>query len=416
MGELQRIQEERSSNKKALKRAKNQRKKEQQFEISQAIQILNREEAILRRLADSLAWVLLGSRRWEIRRLWQGGRPPSLATSNVPSLEKVLDTIRPDELQFALMSDLTSSIQLGDLVWTNYRSGQTSLVEVKEGATNFEILEFMKSFQQTGCVRALQFFKAERTESEFKQFERVLRQHKRMSQAAHFTENDSGIDPRTGERMLLSKDVFPLEFYEEELSSALLDALATGSSSFVIDECLQVIAHRRDTLEGQAFHAEVAHSAGHFLSDECLIEHLEESEQDTGVFRWDRLPSEPWELSRNLYTPDIQPLFLMNVPPEALRAVAFGHLRVAFILDVTRWMKLIEAQGVKVNLEDPSKREKASQHHKLMLLHQEKYIAVTNGAFEVRLGSGYKVRMALEAARPASLAKMIASTEVAPTP
>jgi hypothetical protein len=59
------------------------------------------------------------------------------------------------------------------------------------------------------------------TKGEPLQFDCVLRQHERTDQATHFTRHDTGVDPRTGRQLTLSRDVFPLETYEAELGSYL---------------------------------------------------------------------------------------------------------------------------------------------------------------------------------------------------
>jgi hypothetical protein len=140
------------------------------------------------------------------------------------------------------------------------------------------------------------------------------------------------------------------------------------------------------------------------------------AEGDSKRFSWDWLTSEPWELSRNLVAADMQPLFLMAMLPEVLRAVAFGHLRVAFVLDIPKWLSLIGAQGLDVKLRSLTKREKADKLFKTMLLHAGQRIVVRSGGSDIALGNGYKARMILEAARPQSVAEMIASANFVRTP
>jgi len=92
--------------------------------------------AMYRKLMDCVAWQMLEMQLYAARRLYQSQRPPSLKHSNFNSVKSASDfETSEDHAKFALISDLTSFVQVGDLLVYDADKG-LAVVEVKEGEKN----------------------------------------------------------------------------------------------------------------------------------------------------------------------------------------------------------------------------------------------------------------------------------------
>ena len=92
--------------------------------IKEMLVSVNYGEQVLRSIGNSLVWTMFGLRQWEIRRLYQGVRPPSLRESNIESVISIARGINKERRKFALVTDLTSCAQMGDLI-INDLSGES---------------------------------------------------------------------------------------------------------------------------------------------------------------------------------------------------------------------------------------------------------------------------------------------------
>ena len=104
---------------------------------------------LVRKLADSIAWMLIGpDNLWIARRLckfgWGDEALTSLTHSNYESvMEFVTNHNAADPDSFALMSDITSFVHLGDALVREKTGLRT--VELKEGAVNEMLMARLES-------------------------------------------------------------------------------------------------------------------------------------------------------------------------------------------------------------------------------------------------------------------------------
>ena len=129
-----------------IKRAKEQlketrRQKSDKKELCLAkVNILEYKETVLKHLADTIFWHLIEGKLYIARRFYQN-TPGSknLEDTNYKSVMLVADKINEKPDNFVLLTDITSYVQIGDLV--GVIDGKRKLIEVKEGERNNEILE-----------------------------------------------------------------------------------------------------------------------------------------------------------------------------------------------------------------------------------------------------------------------------------
>ena len=88
-------------------------------EIENEITLVKHKEVILRSFIDFIAWQFLGGQYYRVRRFYddreRSNSRPTLASSNVQSIIDAVNYYHAqDESNFALISDLSSFIDIGD--------------------------------------------------------------------------------------------------------------------------------------------------------------------------------------------------------------------------------------------------------------------------------------------------------------
>ncbi|HEV7380583.1 MAG TPA: hypothetical protein VGN64_12365, partial [Dyadobacter sp.] len=115
--------------------------------ISTEIASLKYQARILRKLGDSIAWHMALGHHYVIRRLFLGEPSPSLLSGGFKETRVRANELNEDPLSFALMSDITSFIQIGDIF--RYNNGTYELIEIKSGQKNEEAQKIIESLNKT---------------------------------------------------------------------------------------------------------------------------------------------------------------------------------------------------------------------------------------------------------------------------
>ncbi|HEY9684466.1 MAG TPA: hypothetical protein V6C86_22990 [Oculatellaceae cyanobacterium] len=142
--------------------------------------------------------------------------------------------------QFALSCDLTTSVQISDVLlidMSNPYDRRLSVLELKAGRVNEELTEVLAD--PDFCSRYVYFKYGEKG---IKQVLRMLKQEINCAQAVNTINNDQGIDLRTNKYIHMSEPTQPLSDYSEILQSLIERAQVSGAATDTIDECLHLAA------------------------------------------------------------------------------------------------------------------------------------------------------------------------------
>jgi hypothetical protein len=119
-----------------IKSARHNRNKNDEHTLEREQRILEYKDAILRKLADSIAWQLIGGRKDIAQYLYIRALPPSIDQSNFESVKEEVDRFnQSDCATFSLLSDLTSFVQIGDIL--AWGPGGLRVIEVKRHYRNY---------------------------------------------------------------------------------------------------------------------------------------------------------------------------------------------------------------------------------------------------------------------------------------
>ena len=181
-----------------LKEARKRHSQDVAKEVGVSIRSLDHGEAILRTVANSMVWTAYGARRWIVRRLWAGGQPVPISSIN-PSTFRFVDSINSSPDAVALVADITSSVDIGDVIVASLDPEHPGpyVVELKGGPMNDRIVSLVDEYG-ANLERMPPQALDEIGPHGRKHFERVARQERRAKNFESFANNDIGIDPETG--------------------------------------------------------------------------------------------------------------------------------------------------------------------------------------------------------------------------
>jgi len=346
--ELLKIEAELRLTKSNIKNARRERNKPEIEHLAERLGCLERRRMILRRIADGMAWVVFGMRRWVVKRFFLGEPPPYLDATNLASVIAEVDRINRDPLSFALIIDITSFIQVGDILKIDWgrESSRLSLIELKEGVVNVKVQEFLENFYRVkGCPRAAWFFTQEEGTDALKQAIRVMKQQIRGCQVEQAINTEKGIDLATGLPLLIPDEVIEEEDYDEILRELVKTCKSQGYALSIIDNTLWLGAF--DTNKISRPDLGFAYSIYYATRPEttCPLSGLEENMQS----EFSKIRSSLYpiiDLRQGLYTPLSMPLFLRHLEEETIFDIIFGRIAVLTHLDFDRFFERVKNVGI----------------------------------------------------------------------
>jgi hypothetical protein len=292
------------------------------------LRILKWENRLLRRIADGIAWSLLGCRRWVARRLFAFENQPSLLNSNIETVIEAARKINQDPLCFALLCDITSFIQISDLfvhdISPNSRGDR--FVEVKSGIMNERLLDLITSpsFQ---CPRAQYYAFCEVGESGMKQADRILRQQIKRSQVKELVTTGRGIDQLTGKDLRIKDGIVELHSWDAFLDNVYGQMGENNYATCGVGGDILWIGLFREPWPGS--------SIG-FFSD-YLFQSLSLTESPWGSHDRPVDGLYPiYNMELGLFNPLTPPLFVRELRSEFIWDLYFGRITVLIYIDFDR--------------------------------------------------------------------------------
>ena len=225
--------------------------------------------------------------------------------------------------RFGLLSDLTSFVQVGDLLVVDAEKSSLQIVEVKEGPANERIGKFAEFIAEAQCGRAFQYFREEEGDKGVAQLLRIARQADRMSHVAEVVNKGEGIDPDTGEHVHVPKEPLLMASYDQELAGLIESSRATGWAIKIIDGCLFAGAYRNhmQPLGRAALTAWFQHECKR--SDFPLVNILD-----------------------SMRSPLALPLFCRNLGKENIFDLIFGRCSLFLALNLDGYIELSRRSGI----------------------------------------------------------------------
>lgn len=198
-----------------LKECRRQRNKEKEKNLLEKISISKHRVQTFSHVADGIAWKLISGQIHIARRLYINESPKYLDSTNIKHAISIAKQINQKPENFALISDLTHFVQIGDLI---IRQGkQVGITELKEGKVNDQIADFLEKLKKETPESELKEFVQNLDVKKRNQVKRVLKQQERAFRALEVINTDKGNDPVTGNIITVTTPSTKTEYYFEDL-------------------------------------------------------------------------------------------------------------------------------------------------------------------------------------------------------
>ena len=352
---------------------------------------------VIRRLADSIAWQLVGGQSYVARRLYFGYEPIPVSQASLRhALETATAQNLANPLSFSLITDLTLFIQLGDLITVDASGQQPTLTitELKEGAVNDKIRSFLDFLYESKCERALYLFLNSADDHTRGQTKRMIAQDVKGAEATSVLNTGSGVDPSTRLKIRIGDLTHEVSSYDEEIECAIAQARDQGWGINVVDDCLYVGAYA-PTFPGYLTFC--SWIAGYTGTKNPQI----------------------WDLRQGFQVPLSSPLFVRKFCDQCMMDITFGAIQVLLYLDLAAFTKMAAKEGI--SLATLSKREsnktkaeirKEGSTQQIRFWEADGRILTATCQDETTmLGDGLLVRLFFDGTRPRSLLQFMKPTE-----
>lgn len=207
---------------------------------------------ILRHFADFIAWQIFRNDYYKARRFYSGSRTrPDLLHSNLVSVLYTVESFHnEDEKNFALISDLTSFIDIGDILLVN--GSDIFIVECKQGNVQKKVFDFIDELRKDDFdVRNIDF--TDKNQKFFDQVERTLRQFERGGKVVDFLKNEKGTDPFSEMKVNVFEAEKPNEYYFDYLLKLIEESKINDSTYGSLGGIIYIGIYRNTKLEPSRF-------------------------------------------------------------------------------------------------------------------------------------------------------------------
>jgi hypothetical protein len=237
---------ERTQELKTLRRAREERA----GAILEQIHVLKSRQIVLRRLVDSILYGIIRGENWLLRRFTMDLQIHNIDPAVIEKTTRVaVDRNRENRLKFSLISDLTTVVQIGDLIeidLTGKKDRRWSIIELKEGRVNELLTGMLAEKHGVPAEEDFALMKKIVGESGLKQAKRMLKQQKRMRELTRIVETDRGVDPMHDVEIYMTPDPVHLEDYHEEIEKVFETTKKKGVGAAEVDGCLRLFGIARE--------------------------------------------------------------------------------------------------------------------------------------------------------------------------
>lgn len=359
-------------------------------ETIKANEILTDSQKVLfHGIADGMAWQMIGNQLCYARRFYKEHKPINLKQSNFDSVVSAANHADSDDPgSFSLISDLTTFVQVGDLLTMGSLGGLT-IAEVKEGHKNHEIMEFMEFFAESRCPRSFQYFALQHGDSGVKQLQRMSRQAGRMGHLIEVMTEGRSIDPDTNQKIYIPEKAVYMPTWDCELNAILEASSSKGWALNVIDDCLFIASYTKETMQGK----------GNGLFNLWFDEF-------GGTANCPRV-----RLLDAMSHPLALPIFNRDISDEQKFDILFGRKNVCIGLNVGAFLKKLEEVGFKVRTASNKEASKLDQQGFPPFRQNGKAIYIGNEQQEMALMDGVFLRILFHSQSPIGAIQAILSNE-----
>ena len=305
---------------------------------------------LLREIADSIAWQILGDDGTKVRALIQGVFPGPSQSAQLQSMLATVNKLNSeDKSSFALITDITSCIQVGDLL-VRLPTGQFGFYELKEGMVNDHIESLLTMSPTDQATRE----KFDELVSKYgkpftKQLERVLRQKQRMQLALDYINESVGIDIQFNRPKITDVKPRSTVTYHKEVNQLLRIAKKKGEQYLVIDECLILGAFNTARLKrsNDVCKKDFQHRVWHMVfEDWSECPYGKGFDQQKVMKHFEYMLLLVWEMRNKVQFPTHRPIFITGLEEDFVFDILFERMSLFFYFSPQKFVALCKKKGI----------------------------------------------------------------------
>lgn len=315
---LKKVLNEKKQCKLDLKEARKDKDKEKCKKIDYLSKKASYQELVLRKIMDAIAWQLFDKDLSILRRLYHGQEVIDITDSNIDSEIRFIEKkLQEDRESFVLISDLTSFIQVGDVVIRSQKQGLT-IMELKEGKTNAKIYDLIKETKDNPCPQYL-WQKLDGEDMKFQQqFKRDIKQMARATEVMKIIHEGEGKDLYTGINVKRIDEEIVLGTYTSVLEGLLKQCNKKNYAISVVEDCLLVGVYQNDKFSSEAFDVWV---------------------KGLNI----RMPI--FDLRYSIFAPLDFPIFLLPFSDNDIIDIIMGRKTIKMTIDIDKWLESFKQDG-----------------------------------------------------------------------
>ncbi|MBR0599244.1 hypothetical protein [Sinanaerobacter chloroacetimidivorans] len=277
------------------------------------------QEKVIRKFADSLAWLIYKHDLSTIRRFYLGNPPIDITNSNIEScIETANDLMKRNPSDFALINDLTTFIQISDITHLNSTDHCIKLLEIKEGEVNHQIVTILNNYMENECDYYLYNAIKDKGKHFDQQFNRVINQMKTNDNVLNTLTTGKGVDGLTGQNVRIVQETLVLDDFFDVVVNLLKKSSAKGYAISVVEECVLIGVYDVTKFNENAFEAWVG---------------------GLGI------KSPIYDLKSSFLDPLACPIYALPFSSNDLFDLTIGKKVIKITIDMNIWLKTFEKVG-----------------------------------------------------------------------
>ncbi len=362
---LPKIINEQKRLKKELAEAQRQRDTQQIECLRNNLKKAEYQECVVRKTMDAIVWQLFNYELSTLRRLYCGEEPIDITDSNIQSeIDYIKHFRQHSPAGFALISDLTSFVQIGDIV-ERIPNDHTRLVELKEGAVNAKILQLIAEAAQIPCPSYLSAQLQNETESFVKHFTRTVNQATKDSNTCNTINTGTGIDQASGLNVHIKERYFTIDTYFPVMHDLSIECHKKGYAIATIQECLIIGVYEIRRFPCDAF----------------------------GLWANSLNIKDPiFDLRQSFHEPLARPIYLDPFSENFIASVITGDIVVKMAIDTEQWFNLLQAKGCRIRImsrKETARMKSKSKAHNTLYELDGQGVEIEKDGNTIYLGQGF---------------------------
>lgn len=405
---------------KKLKKGKRLTELRQQKNYTQLVKNIQQlifQKAVFEELANVIAWTILGMERTMVKALMQPDmHHKSLLEGNISSLIEAAQYYNKNTNKFALITDITSCIGMGDLIIIDTKANKWYLAELKEGKVNDIILKTLKEGDLDISQKHLLSLHNKRSALGFlKQFKRVINQHHKSSGAIQYTKSGVGKDLFTGRNKLLLETNLVDEKFTPLLFKAINKLYSQSKGTelyFPFDSGLVAILKSSKIARMWDFQHFILHTILEPKSDCPYTKHkptiasLKYPEVANHFKKIQGIPL--YELKNKLFSFAHEPLFF-NIPQKQAVDLLTSKLAIYIYFDSKEFFRLCKGANLNPSWDDYEKSVQGEPKHvrRAVVNFNNKCLSYGTKGKRFQFTHGFLFRIVYEMQSAASVVKQL---------